>query len=131
MLNNRNVDTLAFHATGETNPKKRMGDLKVPLGLVPTVLMAEVAGVLKHGADKYGIRNWRVEPIDAETYVHAMLRHLTAWADGEDIDPDSGKTHLAHIAASCALVMDAKEYGKFIDNRGRAETTKEDDSDRV
>ena len=130
MLNNRNVDTLALYATGETNPKKRMGDLKVPLGLFPKAALEAVSRVLQHGADKYGLWNWRSEPIDAMTYSHAMMRHLQAWKEGEDIDPDSGESHLAHIMASCAIAMDAAKVGTFVDNRPTI-SREEDDSDRV
>ena len=40
-----------------------------------------------------------------------------AWQDGEDIDPDSGNTHLAHAMASLAILIDALESGNVVDNR--------------
>jgi hypothetical protein len=40
-----------------------------------------------------------------------------AWFSGEDIDPESGVSHLAHVMACCNIVLDAKEHGKLNDNR--------------
>tara|TARA_A100001037_G_scaffold287811_1_gene297746 strand:- start:407 stop:724 length:318 start_codon:yes stop_codon:yes gene_type:complete len=92
---------------------------KVPLHLLPPAFNREVAHALKHGADKYGPWNWREEGrrLLASTYIGAIRRHLDAWQDGEDIDPESGQAHLAHIAASVAILLDAQEHGTFEDDR--------------
>ena len=61
----RSVDTQGLKVgskEGSTNPKKRHGALKAPLGLVPKVALEQLAWVLKLGADKYGLWNWREEP---------------------------------------------------------------------
>lgn len=101
----------------DTNPKKAFGDKKVPLHLVPAPAMVAIAMGLKDGARKYGAFNWRTIPVEVETYVGATLRHLMAWQDGEDIDPDSGNNHLAHAMASLAILVDAVESGNVTDNR--------------
>jgi hypothetical protein len=77
----------------------------------------EVGLVLEGGAEKYGIFNWRNEPISITTYVGAIRRHVNAILDGEDIDPESGRPHWAHIAASAGIAMDAKAIGNLIDDR--------------
>ena len=51
------------------------------------------------------------------TYLGAMKRHIDALLDGEDLAPDSGVHHLGHIAASCAIVLDAGKNGTLVDNR--------------
>ena len=99
------------------NPKQAYGDKKVPLHLVPAPAMAAIAMGLKEGARKYGAFNWRTLTVEAETYLGATLRHLMAWQDGEDIDPDSGNTHLSHAMASLAILVDALESGNVYDNR--------------
>mgnify|MGYP001181909630 FL=1 len=99
------------------NPKQQYGDKKVPLHLVPTPAMVAIAMGLKEGARKYGAFNWRTLTVEAETYLGATLRHLMAWQDGEDIDPDSGNSHLAHAMASLAILIDALESGNVVDNR--------------
>ncbi len=84
------------------DPKKKAGDLKAPMHLLPTVAMRETAHVLKLGADKYGVYNWRgSEGVKASTYSAAIMRHLTQFMDGEDEDEESGHSHLAHIIATC------------------------------
>jgi hypothetical protein len=103
------------------NPKhlSAMRDGKEPLEYVVYEMLPLDARVHKHGADKYGVRNWRKQPILASTYEGAMLRHFIAWARGEDLDPDSGMPHLAHLRACCAVVLDAQAHGTLIDDRGR------------
>ena len=48
-----------------------------------------------------------------------MHRHLDAWASGEDVADDSGVDHLAHLAASCAILLDARTAGRFEDDRAK------------
>lgn len=99
------------------DPKGHAGSLKTPLHLLPTVLMDEAAWVLKFGADKYGAYNWRGAKVCATTYISAILRHLNQWRDRQDDDLESGRSHLAHIAANCAILMDAAKHGTLEDDR--------------
>lgn len=72
--------------------------------LPPSVLLS-VGDVFAYGAGKYGERNWEQYAEDwdwCQLYASAM-RHLIAWAGGEDIDPESGLPHLDH--AVCNLMM--------------------------
>lgn len=90
--------------------------------LIGSVLRGDAA-VLSHGADKYGKRNWRVDPIKATTYEAAILRHFMAYFyDGEDIDPDSGLNHLYHIRACCGIMLDSEGHGTLIDDRNDCES---------
>ncbi len=106
------------------NPKltQALKDGKAPMEyLVYSVLEAD-ARVHKGGADKYGIRNWLQDEILASTYVGAIMRHLKAWVEGEDQDPESGESPLTHIRACCAVVLDAEKHGTLIDDRNRVES---------
>jgi hypothetical protein len=47
------------------------------------------------------------------------MRHLNAWRDGEDLDPESGISHIAHIATSCNILMDAAVCGTLQDDRNK------------
>jgi hypothetical protein len=106
------------------NPKhiQAQKDGKLPLEHLVVTMFPLDAAVHKHGADKYGVKNWRIDKILASTYEGAMLRHLTAWITGEDTDPDSGQPHLTHLRACCAVVLDAQMHGTLIDDRGRMES---------
>ena len=104
-------------APNPADPKGAAGAKKCPLWLIPTHPMEEVAWVHKLGADKYGPFNWRENKVCASTYISAIMRHLNQWRDGKDLDPESGRSHLAHIATSCNIVMDAMHRGTLIDDR--------------
>jgi hypothetical protein len=41
-----------------------------------------------------------------DRYYAAALRHLPAWRGGEELDPESGLTHLAHALANAAFLME-------------------------
>ncbi|WP_366454528.1 dATP/dGTP diphosphohydrolase domain-containing protein [Limnobacter sp.] len=102
-----------------SDPKQKLGAAKAPLHLIPPVFSREVAHALSTGARKYGAWNWR-DPSNrylASTYVSAMKRHIDAWYDGEDRDKESFLPHLAHVAASVAILMDAEAHGTFKDDR--------------
>ena len=92
---------------------------KAPMDKLVLSILEEDARVHDHGAAKYGERNWRIDAIKASTYEGAILRHFLAFFQGEDNDPDSGISHLAHIRACCAVLRDAQINGKLIDDRDR------------
>jgi len=101
------------------DPKGDAGKQKPQLQLIPSVFNNAIAGALAHGASKYGPWNWRGVNVEAMTYIGAMRRHIDRFLDGEDIDPESGFHHLGHIAASCAILLDAAHVGTLADNRPR------------
>jgi len=107
----------------DDNPKTQYGDRKPPLHLIPPVALVAEAGVFKLGARKYGPYNWRENTVSSSIYQGAAMRHLLAWWDGEDADPESGESHLAHARACLGILIDAEANGKLNDNRpvpGRA-----------
>ena len=77
--------------------------------------------------EQYGAFNWRRTGVCASTYIHAILRHLNAWRDGEDLDPESGISHLAHVACSANILMDAGYCGKLQDDRNKSSDVSEDE----
>jgi hypothetical protein len=99
------------------DPKGAAGALKTPLSLIPPFAMEQTALVHKHGAERYGAFNWRDTGVCATTYVNAIMRHLNAWRDGETLDPESGISHLAHVACSCNILLDADHCGTLQDDR--------------
>lgn len=105
------------NAEHTTNPKDLIGDTKVQMHLVPPAAVVQMAGVMALGADKYGAYNWRENDVRATVYASAALRHLAAWQDGETLDPESGESHLAHVAACMAILLDAGANGNLVDDR--------------
>ena len=103
--------------TKPTNPKDAIGSDKVPMHLWPKTATVLGAMGLLDGALKYGRSNWRAVGIRASIYYDAIDRHMSAWFEGEDIDPDSGLPHLAHALASLAIIVDAIAADRFRDDR--------------
>jgi hypothetical protein len=103
------------------NLKQIYGDKKIPLHLVPSTLMIYAALAFKQGGDKYGPFNWRKSAVKAQTYVGAAMRHILAWQDGEDIDPESGIPHLAHGIACLGILADCTVQNRLIDDRPSVE----------
>jgi|SRR6056300_794958 len=99
------------------DPKGAAGLKKPPMWLIPPKAMEEAAWVHKLGNDKYGAFNWRYTGVCASTYISAIIRHLNAWRDGEDIDPESGRSHIAHIISSCNIILDAQDCNTLDDDR--------------
>jgi hypothetical protein len=110
-------DTAPVTPKDETNPKDLLGLKKAPLRLVPWVSIVALARVMKLGAVKYGEKNWRQKKPRASIYFEAALRHLLAYDDGQDIDPESGESHLAHVMANMAILLDAKSCDCLLDDR--------------
>lgn len=100
-----------------TNPKDRLGTLKPMLHLVPPVLTLETSEVFRHSSVKYGPLNWRSKKVRLTVYLDAIERHLLALKDGEMLDPDDHRPHAAHLAANCAILLDAAATGNLIDDR--------------
>lgn len=108
--------------TQVNDPKGAAGALKAPMHLIPPYALEQTAWVHKFGAERYGPFNWRDTGVCATTYVSAIMRHLNAWRDGEDLDPESGISHIAHIATSCNILLDAGHCGTLQDDRNKKPT---------
>lgn len=76
---------------------------KVMLELLPFEALEAVGRVMTFGAKKYAAHNWR-GGFKFSRVFGAALRHGFAWVKGEDLDPESGESHLAHMAC-CILFL--------------------------
>lgn len=78
---------------------------KARMDLLPFESLEAVARVLTYGAKKYAPDNWKLVPGASERYQAAMLRHLSAHKRGEKIDPESGLSHLSHVACNALFLV--------------------------
>jgi len=101
----------------ETNPKDALGCKKPPLSTLPVGPLFEAAAGMLEGACKYGRHNYRDSGVRVSVYYDAALRHLMAWWEGEDIDPDSGLHHVSKAIASLLVLRDAQMNGMVSDDR--------------
>ena len=101
----------------DTNPKDSVGVKKAPMHHLPVRVMMELGLSMLEGALKYGSHNYRKAGVRASVYYDALWRHIGAWWEGEDIDPESGVHHIIK-AMTCLLVLrDSQHSGNWVDDR--------------
>lgn len=89
---------------------------KVRFDLLPVAPLVEVAQVFTFGAFHYGDRNWE-EGFSWSRCIGSTWRHFLKWSVGEDIDDESGLSHLAHVVANILFLMEYAKRGKGTDDR--------------
>jgi len=100
------------------NPKHYAGRKKIPFGDIPAIVLAELGVAMHEGARKYGAFNYRKDAIIASDYYSAAMRHLFQWYElGEDIDPESGISHVTKAIACLTVLRDAQINNMVKDDR--------------
>lgn len=94
---------------------------KPPVDLLSTDALEQIARVLGFGATKYARHNWR-KGIAWSRVVAAAMRHLLAWKDGEDLDEESGLSHLAHAGCCVMFLLEYLKTHPEFDDRYKHET---------
>lgn len=98
---------------------------KDPWHLMPWDALRGISKVLAFGANKYAARNWEQGMAWSRCYS-ALMRHMTAWWEGEKADPETGYSHLWH-AGCCILFLIAFEIrGKGEDDRPKQDVVVKD-----
>lgn len=92
---------------------------KIRMDLLPVEALLGTAQILTFGADKYKDRGWEVG-IEYSRIYGALLRHITAWWQGEELDPESGLSHLHH-AGCCIMFLQT-----YVERNNRSESRGED-----
>lgn len=77
-------------------------DGKTRMDLLPYEALEGIAQILTFGAAKYADHNWRKGLAWSRVYS-SLQRHLGAWSRGEDLDSETGKSHLWH--AGCNILF--------------------------
>ena len=80
---------------------------RAPMHLVPPEAIKAIAEVFAFGAEKYSPNNWRFDgdkTNHSRTYA-SIQRHLNSYWSGEDLDPESGKLHLAHALTQTMILL--------------------------
>jgi hypothetical protein len=104
--------------TKPSNPKDALGIRKTPISTVPAPVLSELGVAMLEGALKYGRHNYRVIGVRASVYYDATVgRHMQRWWEGEDLDPDSGLSHITKAIASLVVLRDAMIRGTWVDDR--------------
>jgi hypothetical protein len=103
--------------TKPTNPKDACGVLKAPMSYISAPVLAELGVAMLEGGHKYGKHNYRTVGVRASIYYDAVMRHMMQFWEGEDVDPDSGISHLVKAIASLAVLRDSMIRGNWTDDR--------------
>jgi hypothetical protein len=111
-INNADVD--------KGTARKFDGD-KLPLNLLSTEAMNQTAAVLKFGAQKYAEHNWR-KGFAWSRPLAAAMRHITAFNDGEDKDPESGLSHISHAMCCLMFISEFEKTRPDLDDRYKPDT---------
>ncbi len=110
----------------EGTKKYDRADGKIMLELLPSGPMRDMAEVMTASvlSGKYEAHNWRLG-LEWSRYHGSMMRHILAWAEGEDIDPDSGLTHLAHAGCNLMFLLEYARTKAGTDDRYKQPTVDE------
>lgn len=97
---------------------------KPDMSLISPMWIEGVARILTFGKRKYAAHNWR-KGLHMSRLLSAALRHIFAFLRGEDLDPETGESHLYH--ASCCLMFAAEtfEMRKEFDDRWKPNNQEE------
>lgn len=95
---------------------KKFDEGKLQWNLMPESALEQVILVLMDGAKKYGEFNWleNADQVDIVRYSNALERHLKQFKRGQNLDKESGRYEMAHIACNALfiLTMQIKGLGK-------------------
>lgn len=89
---------------------------KAPLDLIPYAGEEAIAQVLAFGAKKYAPGNW-AKGIEYSRLISAAKRHIGAYASGEDVDPESGLSHIAHAGCCIMFLLHMQKHRPDLDDR--------------
>jgi hypothetical protein len=101
----------------DTNPKDAIGAKKAKFSTVPANVVLEVGLAMLEGACKYGRHNYRAAGVRSSVYYDAAMGHLADWWEGQDIDADSGMSHVTKAIASLVVLRDAMMQDMLQDDR--------------
>lgn len=68
--------------------------------------------VLEFGARKYAPDNWK-KGLKRDEVLESMQRHIAALMDGEEIDQESGESHIGHIQCNAMFYNYLFQNNKF------------------
>jgi len=91
---------------------------KLRWSLIPFSAVEDVVKVLTVGEKKYKKDNWKYVDNAVERYTDALFRHLSAWMKGEQLDKETGLSHLAH---ACTNILFLIWFGKNKRKRSKNE----------
>jgi dATP/dGTP diphosphohydrolase len=107
----------------EAAKAKTYDEGKAPLAYLPWEGVKEVALVQAYGHAKYKDFNNFRKGMEIGRNLSCAIRHIAAYQEGQDLDLESGRNHLAHAACRLLFVLQNLHDGVAIDDRYKKPTT--------
>lgn len=101
----------------------KFDDGKSPYELLAPELLEGLSIVLGKGARKYSKRNWE-KGMQWGRVFGACMRHMWAWWRGENIDNETGLSHLWHASCCIMFLVAYEQRGVGEDDRPIISSTK-------
>ena len=89
---------------------------KLKWSLVSWKALAPMVRVLMFGAEKYDDHNWK-KGLKYTEVTESLQRHLNAFIEGENDDPESKLSHVGHILCNAMFLSYMSMYKKDMDDR--------------
>lgn len=96
---------------------------KPNLEYIPREALEGAGRAFGFGARKYAPHNFKLG-LAYSRLAGAIMRHLTAFMDNEDLDPESGLSHLDHLLSSASMLKYMEVNRKDMDDRFNKQTGK-------
>lgn len=93
---------------------------KPRMDLLDPYAIETLAAVLTLGAEKYNPHNYR-NGISYSRLTASLLRHVFAFLRGQDTDPETGYSHIAHAMANCMFLLWMTKHKPDQDDRWKHE----------
>ena len=93
---------------------------KLKWSLVSWKALEPMVQVLMFGATKYSIHGWK-KGLKYSEISESLQRHLNAFMEGEDNDPESKLSHLGHILCNAMFLSYMFIFRKDLDDRFKDE----------
>lgn len=94
---------------------------KPDMALLSSIALVKIAEVMTFGKKKYSAHNWR-GGFSWSRVLSAAFRHLVAYIGGQDKDPETGLSHLAHLGCCIMFLLEFEETHKDKDDRYKNES---------
>ena len=94
----------------------RFNEGKPRWSLVPQSALIPMVRVLEFGAIKYEPFNW-TKGLSITEICESLKRHLDAFMEGEDNDPESKLSHIGHIQCNALFLSWMYENRPDLDDR--------------
>jgi len=96
----------------------RFNEGKMAWELVDFESLKPLVEVLMFGATKYSKDNWKKGQAITEL-LGSLFRHIIAFQNGEDLDEESGKSHIGHAMCNLMFIQYVLTHHEKFDDRNK------------